>query len=109
MAIPLNMERSLLQARQWYSQLRWGAPASRAAVLCCSLMCLHPVTRYGNYGLITVTKNIDIYAPLCYFLLMRLSQYAKQMNVSYKTAFLCWKAGRLYASQLDPRTLIFPH
>ena len=50
MAIPLNMERSLLLARQWYSQLRWVATASRAAVLCCSLMCLHPVTRYGNYG-----------------------------------------------------------
>src|SRR5260370_9279303 len=69
-------------------------------------MCLHPVTRYGNYGLITVTKNIDIYAPLCYFLLMRLSQYAKQMNVSYKTAFRWWKAGRLDAYQLDTGTII---
>src|SRR5260370_28651983 len=37
---------------------------------------------------------------------MRLSQYAKQMNVSYKTAFRWWKAGRLDAYQLDPGTII---
>jgi putative resolvase len=37
---------------------------------------------------------------------MRLSQYAKQMNVSYKTAFRCWKAGRLDAYQLDTGTII---
>src|SRR5258706_13052424 len=42
----------------------------------------------------------------CYFLLMRLSQYAKQMNVSYKTAFRWWKAGRLDAYQLDTGTII---
>ena len=28
------------------------------------------------------------------------------MNVSYKTAFRCWKAGRLDAYQLDMRTII---
>jgi putative resolvase len=37
---------------------------------------------------------------------MRLSQYAKQMNVSYKTAFRWWRAGRLDAYQLDTGTLI---
>ncbi len=47
-----------------------------------------------------------MYTPLCYFLLMRLSQYAKQMNVSYKTAFRWWKAGRLDAYQLDTGTII---
>jgi hypothetical protein len=37
---------------------------------------------------------------------MILSQYAKQMNVSYKTAFRWWKAGRLDAYQLDTGTII---
>jgi putative resolvase len=37
---------------------------------------------------------------------MRLSQYAKQMNVSYKTAFRWWRAGRLDAYQLDTGTII---
>jgi predicted site-specific integrase-resolvase len=37
---------------------------------------------------------------------MRLSQYAKQMNISYKTAFRWWKAGRLDAYQLDTGTII---
>ena len=37
---------------------------------------------------------------------MRLSQDAKQMNVSYKTAFRWWKAGRLDAYQLDTGTII---
>ena len=37
---------------------------------------------------------------------MRLSHYAKQMNVSYKTAFCWWKAGRLDAYQLDTGTII---
>ena len=37
---------------------------------------------------------------------MRPSQYAKQMNVSYKTAFRWWKAGRLDAYQLDTGTII---
>jgi putative resolvase len=39
---------------------------------------------------------------------MRLSQYAKQVNVSYKTAFRWWKAGRLDAYQLDTDTIIVP-
>ncbi len=37
---------------------------------------------------------------------MRLSQYAKKMSVSYKTAFRWWKAGRLDAYQLDTGTII---
>jgi putative resolvase len=37
---------------------------------------------------------------------MRLSQYAKQMGVSYKTAFRWWKAGKLDAYQLDTGTVI---
>src|SRR2546429_653532 len=37
---------------------------------------------------------------------MRLSQYAKQMNVSYKTAFRWWRAGRLDAYQLNTGTII---
>ncbi len=37
---------------------------------------------------------------------MRLSQYAKQMGVSYKTAFRWWKAGKLDAYQLDTGTMI---
>jgi putative resolvase len=37
---------------------------------------------------------------------MRLSQYAKQMNVRYKTACRWWKAGRLDAYQLDTCTII---
>jgi putative resolvase len=37
---------------------------------------------------------------------MRLSQYAKQMGVSYKTAFRWWKAGKLDAYQLDTGTII---
>jgi putative resolvase len=37
---------------------------------------------------------------------MRLSQYAKQMGVSYKTVFRWWKAGKLDAYQLDTGTVI---
>jgi len=37
---------------------------------------------------------------------MRLSLCAKQMNVSYKTAFRWWRAGRLDAYQLDTGTII---
>jgi len=37
---------------------------------------------------------------------MRLSAYAKQMGVSYKTAFRWWKAGKLDAYQLDTGTVI---
>ena len=37
---------------------------------------------------------------------MRLSAYAKQMGVSYKTAFRWWKAGKLNAYQLDTGTVI---
>jgi putative resolvase len=37
---------------------------------------------------------------------MRLSQCAKQMNVSYKTAFRWWRAGKLDAYQLDTGTSI---
>src|SRR6266568_1044550 len=37
---------------------------------------------------------------------MRLSQYAKKMGVSYRTAFRWWKAGKLDAYQLDTGTLI---
>jgi putative resolvase len=37
---------------------------------------------------------------------MRLSAYAKKMGVSYKTAFRCWKAGKLDAYQLDTGTVI---
>jgi putative resolvase len=37
---------------------------------------------------------------------MRLSQYAKQMGVSYRTAFRWWKAGSLDAYQLDTGTII---
>jgi putative resolvase len=37
---------------------------------------------------------------------MRLSAYAKQMGVSYRTAFRWWKAGKLDAYQLDTGTVI---
>jgi putative resolvase len=37
---------------------------------------------------------------------MQLSQYAKQMNVSNKTAFRWWKAGQFDAYQLDTGTII---
>lgn len=37
---------------------------------------------------------------------MRLSQYAKQMGVHYKTAYRWWKAGKLDAYQLDTGTVI---
>src|SRR5205823_2668934 len=37
---------------------------------------------------------------------MRLSQYAKHMGVSYRTAFRWWKAGKLDAYQLDTGTII---
>jgi putative resolvase len=37
---------------------------------------------------------------------MRLSQYAKQMGVSYKTAFRWWRSGKLDAYQLDTGTVI---
>ncbi len=36
---------------------------------------------------------------------MRLGAYAKQMGVSYKTAFRWWKAGKLDAYQLDTGTV----
>jgi predicted site-specific integrase-resolvase len=39
-------------------------------------------------------------------MVMRLSQYAKTMGVSYKTAFRWWKAGRLDAYQLETGTII---
>lgn len=54
----------------------------------------------------TAVKNVDIYAPPLYFLLIRLSQYVKQMNVSYKTAFRWWKARRLDAYQLDAGSIV---
>lgn len=37
---------------------------------------------------------------------MRLSQYAKHLNVTYKTAYRWWKAGKLDAYQLDTGTVI---
>ncbi len=37
---------------------------------------------------------------------MRLSQYAKKMGVSYKTAFRWWQSGKLDAYQLDTGTII---
>lgn len=37
---------------------------------------------------------------------MRLSQYTKQMGVSYRTAFRWWKAVKLDAYQLDTGTII---
>lgn len=37
---------------------------------------------------------------------MRLSEYAKKMGVTYKTAFRWWKDGRLDAYQLDTGTII---
>jgi putative resolvase len=37
---------------------------------------------------------------------MKLSQYAKKMGVSYRTAFRWWKAGKLDAYQLDTGTII---
>jgi putative resolvase len=37
---------------------------------------------------------------------MRLSQYAKQLNVTYKTAYRWWKAGKLDAYQLETGTVI---
>jgi putative resolvase len=37
---------------------------------------------------------------------MRLSQYAKKMGVSYRTAFRWWQAGKLDAYQLDTGTII---
>lgn len=37
---------------------------------------------------------------------MRLSAYAKQMGVTYKTAFRWWKAGKLDAYQLETGTII---
>jgi putative resolvase len=37
---------------------------------------------------------------------MRLSAYAKQMGISYKTAFRWWRAGKLDAYQLDTGTII---
>src|ERR1700730_3014527 len=50
--------------------------------------------------------NIDIYPLLCYFIPMRLSQYAQKMGVSYKTAFRWWQAGKLNAYQLETGTII---
>ena len=37
---------------------------------------------------------------------MRLSQYAKHLNVTYKTAYRWWKAGKLDAYQLETGTVI---
>jgi putative resolvase len=37
---------------------------------------------------------------------MRLSQYAREMGISYKTAFRWWKAGMLDAYQLETGTIV---
>jgi hypothetical protein len=37
---------------------------------------------------------------------MRLHEYAKKMGVTYKTAWLWWKAGKLFGYQLDTGTII---
>jgi putative resolvase len=37
---------------------------------------------------------------------MKLSAYARQMGVTYKTAYRWWKAGRLDAYQLDTGTVL---
>ena len=37
---------------------------------------------------------------------MRLSQYAKQLHVTYKTAYRWWKSGKLDAYQLETGTVI---
>lgn len=37
---------------------------------------------------------------------MRLSQYAKQMGISYRTTFRWWRAGKLDAYQSDTATII---
>ncbi len=37
---------------------------------------------------------------------MKLSVYARQIGVTYKTAYRWWKAGRLDASQLETGTIV---
>ena len=37
---------------------------------------------------------------------MKLSAYARQIGVTYKTAYRWWKAGKLDAYQLDTGTVI---
>lgn len=46
------------------------------------------------------------YPVLWYFMSMKLSAYAKQMGVTYKTAWQWWKAGQLDAYQLPTGTII---
>jgi putative resolvase len=38
---------------------------------------------------------------------MKLSTYARQIGVTYKTAYRWWKAGKLDAYQMDTGTVIF--
>jgi putative resolvase len=46
------------------------------------------------------------YPALWYSIRMKLSAYAKQVGVTYKTAWQWWKAGRLDAYQLPTGTII---
>lgn len=43
---------------------------------------------------------------LCYLGVMKLSQYAKSIGVSYKTVYRMWKAGKLDAYQLPSGTVV---
>ena len=49
---------------------------------------------------------MDKYRQACYHAVMKLSDYAQRMGVSYKTAWRWWRAGQLDASQIATGTII---
>ena len=50
--------------------------------------------------------NVDRCARLCDTVSMKLSQYAKQQGISYKTALRWWKAGTIKGYQAATGTII---
>jgi putative resolvase len=57
-------------------------------------------------GAITGVTFIAFWVVLWYSIHMKLSDYAKQVGVTYKTAYAWWKAGQLDAYQLPTGTII---
>jgi putative resolvase len=51
-------------------------------------------------------KNIDKQWQLCYTSPMKLSQYAKRVGVTYRTAFRWWQTGQIKGYQLPSGTIV---
>lgn len=49
---------------------------------------------------------IDKYERLCYYSVMKLSEYARKVGVSYRTAWRWYRSGQLQGHQVETGTII---